>query len=303
MKAKHILPLLALVVLCTSQHATAEKLRYKFTKDAVHANVMTMQMDMKMNVNGMDINVKMTQVADMKMTVTNVDSDGNASTVQQITRMKMSMQGAPGLSVEYDSASKDPPQGLAASMAPLFKALTENSFKGKLAPSGAILSVEIPKEFTDKLKSSPQAAILGNLFTEDGIKDLMRNSAMTLPDGDSAEGDEWSNSVSVKMPFGGEQVTRTTYTYRGPKMVDGKSLQQIDVMSKMTIEADDDAQVPITIKSHKGAGTILFDNQAGQLQSTTLTQTTVMQIDAGGQKIDQTVKVIVTVEQKPTSPK
>jgi hypothetical protein len=71
----------------------------------------------------------------------------------------------------------------------------------------------------------------------------------------------------------------------------------------MTIEADDDAQVPITIKSHKGAGTILFDNQAGQLQSTTLTQTTVMQIDAGGQKIDQTVKVIVTVEQKPTSPK
>lgn len=303
MKSKSLLVLLALFVLTVGADLRAEQLRYKFRDGAVYDNAMTMQMNMKMSVNGMDINIKVSQIADMQVKVTAVDSKGSADTEQRITRMRIAMEGAPGLGFEYDSASKEAPQGLAANLAPLFKALTEGTFKARLATSGAILKVEIPEGFADKLKASPQAAILGNLFTEEGLKDLVRSSAMTLPDGDSSVGDEWSNSVAVKMPFGGEQVTNTTYTYQGPTTVGDRSLEKIGLTSTLTIKADPNAQVPVTIKSHKGSGTILFDNRLGQMHKSTLAQTTVMQIEAGGQKIDQTIELKMTVTQKPGSAK
>src|SRR5947209_537839 len=77
-------------------------LRYKFKEGEQLHYEMQQNMDMKMNIAGNDIAMKMHQQMDMTWKIAKVDADGKAQLAQRIDSIRMTMDTPMG-KVEYDS--------------------------------------------------------------------------------------------------------------------------------------------------------------------------------------------------------
>jgi hypothetical protein len=77
---------------------------------------------------------------------------------------------------------------------------------------------------------------------------------------------------------------------------DGNQLEQIALKPKMTIEADNNADVSVKIKSQDAKGTAYFDNKAGRFVEMKMTQTMEMEVSAGGQTLSQKIEKTVSMK-------
>ena len=89
----------AMVLVASSTAAEAGKtLTYKFKEGDKFTYTMDQDIDMKMNVVGQEVNIKMNQKIEMKQVIGAVSSDGVADITMKISRILMDMQGPPGAS-------------------------------------------------------------------------------------------------------------------------------------------------------------------------------------------------------------
>lgn len=279
-----------------SQSDAEDALQWKFTKGEKLDYVMTQNMDMSMNA-GPQGQMKMTMKQQMDMTweVQGIEENGNAKISQSIDRIQMKMSGPQD--VEYDSQSKEAPQGLAAMIAPSFDALTKGKFVLTMTPLGEIVDVVVPQEVVDALKNTPGAKMLGEMGSAEGLKQMMSQGSMVLPKEMPEKGSQWTHAMEIKMPMGGTQKTITTYTYEGTKDVDGTTYAVVKPTVKTTYEGN--GAMTLTVKDQKSSGEILFDPKAGRMASSNLDQDMTLDVNVSGQALSQSLHQVVEVKITP----
>ena len=292
--------LAVLLIACGADRATAQTtLRYKFTKGEKLKYEMEQKMVMAMSLGGMDINMDLGQTIDMTWNILDVDADGKAKMTQTISRIRFKMDGGAAGKLDYDSKDdKDVEGPLGKFMMPILKALAGAEIGLTMDPQGKISDVKVPEKLTKAAKNLPgglAGAGLGDMLSEEGLKQMMDQSGLRLPKEAVAKGKSWDQKMEMKMPMGKMKV-ETTNTYEGPVKRDGKELERVAMKPKVTIEADPASPAKITLKSQDAKGSAHFDNAAGRLISTNLTQDMEMVIGVGGQEVTQKLKQTVAMK-------
>lgn len=276
----------------------AEPLVWKFEPGLTNRYQMIQKMDMDMTVpGGGEISTGMEQKLDMSWTVESVAEDGTAVLKQKIDRMRMTMElpGGAGKS-EFDSASDKPAEGQAALMAPLLKAMTADAFIVQMKPSGEVTDVKAPESLAKELENMPGAGMLGEMATPEGLKKLVQQASFSLPE-TLEEGTTWTTKLEIDNPMTGKQTAETTYKYVGPKEVDGVTMEVFTPEIKMTF--GEGGQATVEVKEQESSGEILFNRDAGRLESSTIEQEMALKIAVQGQEIDQQLKQTVTMKWLP----
>jgi Family of unknown function (DUF6263) len=309
-----LLILVAIVMLAPASRASAqEELRWKFAQgQKLDYN---MVQDMKMAAEGGplgNMNTTMNQQMDMTWDVQEVKENGDAVIKQKFDRVKMKMTTPLG-GFEYDSQSKEPPAGLAAMLAPMYKAMTSGEFIITMTGRGEVKDVSVPEEMVNALKNSPGAAMMGDLATSEGFKKMISQGALVLPEGKPKKGEEWSTTVAINNPVAGKQTVETTYRYEGTKEIEGTTYAVIRPELKMDFGAGDENQNPdqpqqpqqpnvkMEIAEQSSEGEVLFNIKEGRLHSSELKQNVTIDVTAGGQAMKQKIEQKIVVKVKPTA--
>jgi len=283
--------------LSASGSMASEPLRWKFEVGQKFNYHMVQNMEMEMTAGpagAMKTTVR--QVMDMTWDVQGVNEEGEAVILQTFDQIQMSMKGMPGQGLEYDSSSEEPPAGMAAMIAPLFKAMTMEPFELTMTARGEVRDVKVPQKVLDAIKNSPGAAMMGEMATAEGFQKMIMQGALALPEETPVPGQEWTTAIEINNPMAGKQTVETTYRYGGTKEVDGITYDLFQPTIKMDFAGN--AAMKMNVKDQQSSGEILFNREAGRLHSTNLMQDATMEIVVAGQtieqKIHQEVEVLVT---------
>ncbi len=267
----------------------AEPLLWKFSTGDAHQYRMIQRMDMEMTLGEANrkIETSVEQVIDMTWKIDQVDEQGQAQVVQTLDRMRMNMQAPGQPEMKYDTQSKEAPAGFAAMLAPLMKAMTENEFTMAMSPRGKIDDVKMPEAVSRALNNVPGAAMMGEMFSDEGFGNMIQKSSLILPEPQDLEpGHEWSTTSEMKNPQLGKITSKLTYRYLGPRDVEGKQYEVFGIKMEMGF-GEGAAGVSIEIEDQNTDGEILFDRAAGRLESSKLQQEINMNIAAGPTEMKQ----------------
>jgi len=268
--------------------AVGQELHYQM------GQLMTMGMDMGA-AGEMKTDVK--QQIDMAWQVESIDEKGDAVIQQQITRIRMTLNAPGQQETKFDTASKEEPQGFAAMAAPMLKGLIATPFQVTMTSQGEITDVEVPEAMVEAVRNSPAGEMMGEFASADGLKSMVQQGLLVLPQGDDlVKGHSWTATNEMEVPNLGKLTLERAYRYEGPRKVDGQNMEVFALA--MTMEYGDSAGPDgstIEVVAQESKGEILFNRDAGCLESSSLRQVMDQRISMAGQvmnqKIDQTVSL------------
>ena len=169
-----------------------------------------------MKAMGQEFKTILNQTVDLHWSVKSVASDGVADMSQTIDRVRTKVEG-PGNSFEFDSQSGKAPEGpIASLLTPMLKALVGAEFTFKMNGRGELSDIKVPQKLLDSLRQAGPAATAGGMFSEEGMKNLISQSSLTLPEGPFEKGKSWTQQAKVPVPMIGTMVMDKTYTFEGP---------------------------------------------------------------------------------------
>jgi hypothetical protein len=243
--------------------------------------ILTSTQNVDMAVAGMKQKIETESNLSVKV-VEEVDSN-HFKIESAIERLKMDMTLPPPIGkVSIDSDSDEAPSS------PFLGPVVENIKKSVKQPATAVVSL---LGETSDIKLPEAAAAQGP--GAPALQDMMKSVLMRLPDEAVRPGSTWTEVVENNAQGAAMKVTND-YTYKGTEEVDGKTLERIEVVSKIEMEANEQIKLGET----ESSGWVLFDNELGRLHSSEIQQTINLQVSAQGQKMDQkmmtTTKVTVT---------
>ena len=122
---------------------------------------------------------------------------------------------------DYDSSSDENPTGPAAMIAPMYKAITEGELEITMTSRGEVKDVKISEQVRTALKNLPNAAEMGDVASPEGIKKMLSQGVLVLPNDSPKKGETWSTKVESQIPVAGKQTIETTYRYEGTKDIKG----------------------------------------------------------------------------------
>jgi hypothetical protein len=284
------------LILCaaaTTPAAAQTTLRYKFKEGETLNYAMDQKMKMTTGVMGKNIDMNMDQNATMSWKIDSVDSEGNAKITITFGRMKMSMDTPMG-KIEVDSQDTDGPDDpVGKALFGVVKAMAGMTVNGTISPRGEISDVKVPEKVAKQLANLPGAEQMGDMFSPEGLKRMMGQSGLVLPKEAVSKGEKWSHKIDMKLPFG-KIDAEFNYTYEGPTEKSGRNLEKIALKPKLSIDPDPNAPFAMKMKSQKGDGHALFDNQAGRLAEVAINQTMEMELEIMGQTVGQRIVQNVT---------
>src|SRR5207302_1357447 len=111
-------------------------------------------------------------------------------------------------------------------------------------------------------------------------------SGLFLPKEPVSKGTTWEQKLETKSGFGKMRVDNVN-TYQGTVKRDSGQLEQVAMKPKVAIESDNPK---FTIKAQDAKGVAYFDNAAGRIVETNMTQTMEIEASLGGQTYNQKVK-------------
>jgi hypothetical protein len=231
----------------------------------------------------------LTQTIDMDWQAKEVGADGVATLAVTFRRIKSKIESALG-SFDYDT--KDPKAAGAAAASPvgtLVQALINAPFTCKMNPQGEISDVQVPESMVKAFRGAGPAA---GMFSEDGLKQMILQLGLKVPKDTVAPGDTWSQRSDVPMQAIGTQRIDRTFRYQGPDPKAGKNLERIDLTTQVELRPDPKLEGIKNVRTtaQEGKGTYLFDNSAGRVADSSVTEKLVMvgTVSAGGINIDVT---------------
>jgi Family of unknown function (DUF6263) len=280
--ARATLVMIALVAGGTTARAEAPTLRWKFSQ----GEVLHYQMDqktvteLKIAAQNQDIKTTVTQIVETTWTVLSVDASGTAEMSQSIDRLRSKVEANFG-TFEFDSKADKQPEGLVAgAMVPVLKAMIGQKFRYKISPQGELSDIQVPESLLKTLKETGPAAGPG-MFSEDGLKNMIKESSLILPK--ESLDKPWTRQKKVPMPPIGSLVLDTTHKYEGTEN------DQVKVVSetKASVEVDPANKIDAKIASQEGKGAFYFDAKAGRVARSTVTQKVEMVVSMGTNKVSQ----------------
>jgi len=272
----------------------AETLRWKFTPGESLRYSMVQETTQGLKAMGQEFKTNLNQTVDLHWSVKSVSSEGVAEMSQTIDRVRMKVDG-PGGSFEYDSQAGKAPEGpVANALGPLLKALVGAEFTLKMNARGELSDVKVPPTLVESLRQANPAATAGGMFSEEGLKNLIGQSSLALPEGPQEKGRTWSNSSRIPVPMLGIMVMQKNYTFEGPDPKE-PALVKIGLDTKVTLEPAADSNVAVKITSHDGKGEFAFDPQAGRMVTSRVNDKMQMSLSVMGQDLEQTSSSVTTM--------
>ena len=292
-------PIATIILLGFAFEARAQNpLVYKFKKGDRNTYEVVQEIKMTQTIGAQVIGTEMKQSFVMALIVDEAQADGSAKVTNKIEHYKLDMT-APGVgNVVFDSKDDNPggDSPLAPILGKLVKVMGRIEFGATMSSRGESSDIKIPKELVEEMKNLPGAAQFGDMFSEQGLKNLSAQSGVIFPISPVKKGEDWPHKVSIKTPFGAMN-TEFKYTYHGPVST-RDPLEKITFVSNTSVEAAANAQVVISIDSQKGEGTVLFDGVAGRVQQTELKQEMDMTVTVQNNVIAQRMEQKLTMRLK-----
>lgn len=244
--------------------AEAPSLKWKFTKGDSFRYQMDQKTVTEIKANGQNIKTTVTQTVDTTWNVKGVEADGSAAMSQVIDRIKTRIESPFG-AYEYDSKEEKPAEGpIAASLVPMLKALVGATFQYKISPRGELTDVQVPASLVEAMKQAGGAGAAG-MFSEDGLKNMINESSLIIPDDISKP---WTRQAKLPSPPIGTLILDKTYKYEGTEGNDEK----IGLEVKVNLEPEANSKIESKFGAREGKGTFLFDNKAGRVVRSDVTE-------------------------------
>jgi hypothetical protein len=246
-------------------------LKWKFEKDKTFYQTMTTETKQSMKVMGMDISQTSRQTFYFSWTPKEPDANKNTVLEQKIEGVNMDIEIG-GNRIAFDS-TKDAATG--NPLAEFFKALVGSTFKLTLSPDMKVLKIEGREEFVKKLINANQQMepLLKQILSEDALKEMADPAFAAVPNKPVKKGESWTKDSKLNMGPIGSYDIQYKYTYEGKDS--GGKLDKIKVESNLKYQPPTAAAagvlpfqiVSADLKSKESSGTILFNNEAGRLES------------------------------------
>ena len=114
---------------------------------------------------------------------------------QTIDRVRTKIEG-PGQVFEFDSSAEKAAEGpIATLLTPLAQGPGGAEFSFKMDGRGQLSDIKVPQKLLDSLSQAGPAAAAGGMFSEEGMKNLISQSSLSLPEGARREGDELEAAI------------------------------------------------------------------------------------------------------------
>lgn len=275
-----------LSLLVFSQIADAQDtLVWKFRAQETLQYTVKQTMKTSMDIGGNKINQDMNQSMDMAWNVQSVAASGDVVMSQVVRRIQMNMAGGPAGEVEFDTNNTQKSDNpIVNSMGDVFRKIVNQPFTVSMKPTGEITNVEVPNQLLEAVRQSAAGAT--GALDENTLKQMMKQSAVTLPGQPVSPKNSWTSTQNVQLPFGTMNI-RSTMTYL-EKDSAGNAL--IDVVPEITVTPKEGAPVKMTLKNSSGRGQVTFNIVQGRVAKSQLDLTLTMTIETGGQTFNQTIE-------------
>jgi hypothetical protein len=291
-RKRTLLLAMALMIACASA-AHAQTMRYQFKEKDKLSYAMEQKTKSTVNLMGAEIVSSINASMSLYWEVLKVDTQGNAHVKIKVTHSKIALDSLVGM-VEVDSNSKDSPTDVAGKMiAQMNKAFAAMEITATMLPTGEMKDVKVSEATVKAMKAIPSADKFGDLAHPDNFKDMLSN--IVFPMQPIAKGKSWTHKTESNSPEG-KVSTEHIFTLEETIDQDSVKLEKISLKPNIKVEADPKAM--IKVKSIKSSGHILFDNKAGQLVESSISQTKVGKIDVMGLTLDNTSVQTTTIQLK-----
>src|SRR5271166_3003731 len=175
----------------------------------------------------------------------------------------------------------------------LISLISPRPFTFKMNGRGEISEIKVPQKLLDALRQVGPAANAGGLAPEEGVKNMISQSSLTLAEGPLENGKSWTQQAKVPSPVGTLVMDRT-YTFDGPSPKEA-GLLQISVDTKVTLEPAADSNVAVKITSQKTTGEFEFDPHAGRVVSSRVNDKLQMSLSVMGQDLEQSTDTVTSM--------
>lgn len=293
----------ALALALAAGSAGAAELRWKFKAGDVLRYEMEQKTVTDIKANGQEVNTTLTQTIDTTWTVASVADDGTGELSQRIDRVRTKVDSN-AIAFAFDSDEDKAVEGpLAEALVPTLKALVGATFRYKMSPRGELTDVRVPDGLVEKLKEvGPKTGGNLGMYSEEGLKNMIKESSLSLPADALAIGKSWTIQSKVLSPPIGTLVLDKTYRYEGP----AREGERIGLEVGITLEPAPGGRAEVKIGEQEGKGYFLFDNEAGRVAESSVREKVQMLIKATNQELSQTIDtstVMKLVKDGPVEPK
>lgn len=236
--------------------------------------------------------------------VDRVETDGAVQVAQSFTRFVVQTSGPEAPAVAYDSSSTAAPPAEMQELGQAVRRLLGTRCQVTLSARGEITGVQPASETDSLLRPTPGAAGGLRLLTRAGINQTLRPALGLLPPTPVAPGDTWQDAFESDAPAGRIRLV-TTYTYQGPRSLEERLVERIDLATEATLPAgksplgDTAAPLPQHYR-----GTLYFDASAGRLVRSELQQTQVAEASYRGKPVQLKAsnRVLLRIKEPGNSP-
>ncbi len=289
-----------LMVTALAMPAAAETtLRWKFQKGQSLSYVMTQKTETKANVQGQDIGSTQDVVIDLNWEVGEVNGEGVAAVTQTMKRIRFKLKSPVG-AFDYDSQEDKPIEGQMAILGPMLKGMVDQPVEMQMNDKGEVVSVKVPDKMLDAMQNAgPAGAAAGGMFSEEGLKKMMSQSMLRFPEEAVEPGKTWVEISEMPMGILGSMKLVRTYSYQGTD--ETGSAEKIGLDSKVQLVPKEDAPVEMGLDKQESEGKILFDNAAGHLISSDISQKMMINLKVQGQEIKQEVNSSASLKLAPVA--
>ena len=202
--------------------------------------------------------------------VTDVDDEGVATIEQSFTRIRIKT-GPPGVSsdktIDFDTVEPDKRlTGLSKSLRKQVLPLIGMKFTCQFSPRGEILNVTYDEEMAELLREVPASTQVRQMFTPEGMNDLLGTSWILLPEKKLSAGDQWTTNQSLDRGGSKPMEKTSTYTYNGTSADLAEFTLEMELASEESTPPEG-----IKLNSFSGSGDFTFNEAAGFLSTGNVT--------------------------------
>lgn len=191
-----------------------------------------------------------------------VDGDRIEMT-QSINRIKLQVHRPSKNAIEttlIDTESTNKPApGLAVHLHAQIAKLVGTKFSVVMSTRGEVLTVKIPESSMARIRQAPASMTLRKLLTEDGLKDVLGQSAIIFPENNADN--EWSVGSEAKNAMG-KVARETSISYEGKTDRNEARVHTFAMKSSAEIAEPATTEDPPTMDDYSGWGSAWFANDA-----------------------------------------
>jgi hypothetical protein len=254
MRVRHLFPLVAIGLALTAAAGQAQTLlRYKFVKGQTSEYEWTLDLKLTHSLTGMagnPVESEVKLIIVMSQTVNDVAGDGSARITTKFTRVKLPMTRPVALVLDSADLKVPDDNPTAKALASSVAALAKVEFSYKQLPTGETADVK--------------PAVLSGSISSVQFIDIVSMFGVSFPKDAVAVGESWTQKTKLAE---GRAAIELKNTLRGAETVDGRACQKITYVATTSFDRDPAAAVQSKVKSQKGNGTVLFDNELGRTVS------------------------------------